>query len=452
MIRAGTVRASARATWSGTSLVLLLCLPLAIAGSVRTPVDSVWLPVAAGFAMLALAALLRPIEPAPGEKFSLAGAVTFFGALVVPGAYAVAALTAAAITAKLIQRASLPNTLVNSAKVAGAVGAALVVTDRMGPTSLPQIVLAAGAYLAVTLGTVAVMVAATQGAAAVLPFLRREWLQNAGLISVGGAAGLLWARDPLALVLLVPPLALIEIAARATSRERAATEALRRAHEAQRAFAGDAAHELRTPLTTLMGDLAFVRPSALPANEAAALEGARREVDRMSLLVERLLALARSEGAALAPGTCDVAQTIGRATRGLSFRAGVAFSTAVPADVRVALPTELLASVLHDVISNAASYTERGMVAVRARRAGPMVEIEVRDTGIGLSPEERARVFDRFYRGPRARSLAPGTGLGLAIAREIVTRSGGSIGIESAIGRGTLVTVTLPAAGSPSPT
>lgn len=450
MIRAGAVRASARATWSGTAVVLLVCVPLAIAGSVRTPVDGVWLPVAAGFAMLTLATLLRPIEPAPGEKFSLAGAVAFFGALVVPGAYAVAALTAAALTAKVIQRASLPNTLVNSAKVAGAVGASLAVTDRLGPTSLPQVVLAGAAYLAVTLGSVAVMIAATQGASALWPFLRREWLQNLGLVSVGGAAALMWARDPLALVLLVPPLALIEIAARARSRERVATDALRRAHEAQRAFAGDAAHELRTPLATLIGDLAFVRGASLPADEVAALDGARRQADRLTALVDGLLSLSRSEAGVLAPGSADVALSVERALRGLTFRDGVTFKTLVPPALGVAVSAELLETVLRDVLANAAAYTERGSVSVTAGAAGGMTLIAVQDTGIGLNAEERDRVFDRFYRGSRARGMAPGTGLGLAIAHEIVTRSGGSIEIESVSGRGTLVKVTLPSLGSTS--
>lgn len=445
MIRAGA--ASARlATWSGTAVVLVLCVPLAVAGSVRTPVDPLWLPVATGFGMLALAALLRPIEPAPGEKFSLAGAVTFFGALVVPGAYAVAALTAAALTAKLIQRASLPNTLVNTAKVGGAVGAALAITDRMGPTSLLQVVVAGAAYLAVTLGSVAVMVAATQGVAAVWPFFRREWLQNAGLVCVGGVAALMWTRDPLALVLLVPPLALIEIAARARSRERVATEALRRAHEAQRSFAGDAAHELRTPLATLLGDLAYLRGTALPADEVAALDGARREVGRLGVLVDRLLALSRSEAGATASGSAEIAAALADGTRGIAFKPGVTYSTEAAEGLRVALPEELLGSVLHDLIANAAAYTERGQVRVRARRAGRMVELEVSDTGAGIAPAELARVFDRFYRGARARTLAPGTGLGLSIVREIVIGHGGTIEIESTPEDGTTARVRLPQA------
>lgn len=445
--QAGTVGRASRETWIGVALVLAVSVPLALAASVRAPLDPLWLPLALGIGLLALAALLRPIEPAPGEKFSLAGSVSFFGALVLPGAFAVTALTGAAFVAKLSQRASLQSTIVNTVKVGGAVGAASLAAESFGGTTLAEVIVCAMAYLALTLGSVATMIGATQGLAPIAAFLRREWLQSTGLVSVGGAAALMWARDPLALVLLVPPLALIEIAARARARERAAVEALRRASEAQSAFASDAAHELRTPLATLVGNLAYVREDSLPPDEAAALADARRDGKTLTALVDRLLLLARTEAVEAQDAATDLAVVVGRVASSLPIRHGsVALDFAMPSDAIARVPADLAEAALRAVLTNAASYTEAGHIGIRARVVGAYVDVTVSDTGIGIPAEEIGRVFERFYRGSKARRLAGGTGLGLSIVRRVLEAIGGSVALESRAGQGTTVTLRFPRA------
>ncbi len=300
-------------------------------------------------------------------------------------------------------------------------------------------------YVGVTLFSVGTMVAASQGTRAVRPFLAREWLPTVALAGLGGVGAILWSRDPLALVLLLPPLAMTELAARAASRERRTKAELQRAHDAQRAFASDAAHELRTPLATLAGELAYIAPSHLPLDESAALENARGSVERLRSLVERLLVLARMETVEQPTSSSVLAQAIARVVGHVAPRRGVAFDISVPEDLRVALPADLTDVLIRDIVANAAAYTEQGSIRIRARRsAATRIELVVSDTGIGMTTDELGHAFDRFFRGSRARALAGGSGLGLAIARRILESHDGSIAIESAVDRGTTVTLRLP--------
>ena len=102
--------------------------------------------------------------------------------------------------------------------------------------------------------------------------------------------------------------------------------------------------------------------------------------------------------------------------------------------------------VLTNLLTNASKYSpEHSIIRVRAEPAGTMLRISVEDQGPGIPPEHRAGLFERFYR-VRAASDAPGIGLGLAIAKGIVEAHGGSIGVDSEVGRGTQVWFTLPSA------
>lgn len=102
--------------------------------------------------------------------------------------------------------------------------------------------------------------------------------------------------------------------------------------------------------------------------------------------------------------------------------------------------------VILNIVSNAVRYTpEGGRIVISAKKAEDKVDIKVEDNGIGVPEEDLPHIFERFYRVDKARSRSMGgTGLGLAISREIVVRHGGTITIQSQLGRGTAVTVTLP--------
>lgn len=446
MSRSGTLRyarSSAAATLAA-ALVTAAGGLLAIAASIGRVGDQSTLPLAAGCFAFSLAALLRPVEPAPGTKFTLAGAVGIFSAGLLPGAQAVAAIFAAAVVAKLFQRTTLVNLAVNASKAAGATGAASLVIGVAG-TGVAALVLAGTAYTAITLGSVGGMVLATQGARSVAAFLARETLPTAALAATGLIAALLWTIAPLTIGLLLFPIAVIELAARANARVAETSRALASALDAQRAFSADAAHELRTPLTALRGNLAYLDESRLAADEREAFSDAQRDLGRVLALIERLLFFA-SVGEPEAGRPADLAACAQEALRSVSPRDGVSVASALPDGLEVAMPAELLRTVITDVIANAVAYTPAGEVSLSARAAGSRAVVTVRDTGIGMGREELERAFDRFYRGARARQLADGSGLGLAIVRRIVDSYGGRIAIASELGAGTTVTLDLPAA------
>jgi signal transduction histidine kinase len=107
---------------------------------------------------------------------------------------------------------------------------------------------------------------------------------------------------------------------------------------------------------------------------------------------------------------------------------------------------DLAEQALFNLVQNSASYTDEGRIVIRAVHDGRAVQIEVEDTGPGIAPEERDRVFDRFY---RANGRSPqGFGLGLAIVRQAVRALSGTVEIESAPGGGTTARITLPAAAA----
>jgi len=424
--------------------VVALCAPLTVFALTRERVEPGWTPIAVAIALLTLAALLRPIEPAPGEKFSLAAAVSLFGALAMPPAFAVAATASAALVAKLAQRRSVMNTVVNVSQASGATAAAAIFAASGPAGSVLTVAGAALGYLAISLGAVAIMILAAQGPSQAADFLRREWLPTSALLGIGGVAGLAWARDPLAILLFVPVLAVVELAVRRAARERSAAVEVDRARSAQRDFAMDAAHELRTPLTSLIGDLDYLRGVALAPAEANALDAARAQARRASALVERLLLLTRS-GVVDEAARSEVLAAIGHVVASVKTDPSVTLTVDVSRALAVRVSAELLEALVGDLVRNAAAYTSSGSIRVSAQASGPMAEIVVADTGIGIDPADLPRVFDRFYRGSRARATASGTGLGLAIVRRIVESCGGDVAIESAPGRGTKVTVRLPA-------
>ena len=108
---------------------------------------------------------------------------------------------------------------------------------------------------------------------------------------------------------------------------------------------------------------------------------------------------------------------------------------------------DALETIIENLLSNAVKYTPSGgSISVRASKAGPSVEIEVADTGIGIPPQQQGQVFREFFRATNAQQISGGTGLGLSITKAIVDRLGGQIRFVSAVGIGTTVTVILPSA------
>ncbi|MDX2007205.1 MAG: PAS domain S-box protein [Meiothermus sp.] len=242
---------------------------------------------------------------------------------------------------------------------------------------------------------------------------------------------------------------------RAEERLRASEERYRRLAESQKRFVNDAAHELRAPLTAIQGNLELLArfKGMKKADREAALEEVGREAQRLGRLVADMLALARGDaGAALRLQPLDLAEVLRWAcaeARHLADSHRLAAELSAP--VLVLGDPDRLRQLALQLLENALKYTPPGgSVTLELASVEDWAEFRVRDTGVGISPEDLPHVFERFYRADPARRRGPdpgGTGLGLSIAESIVAQHGGSIRLESELGRGTVATVRLPLVG-----
>ena len=226
---------------------------------------------------------------------------------------------------------------------------------------------------------------------------------------------------------------------------------LRSALERERAFLADAAHELRTPLTAL--DLqAQTVVEAREEDRAAALGDLRSGVARVARLVEQLLALAREQhGASAASVLLDLDELVRRTVADfvpLAEAAGIDLGIEAAEAVRVSGDADALRRLLGNLLDNAVRYTPAGgrVDVTVGREAGvpPRAVVTVTDTGPGISPDERERVFARFHRVPG--TAGTGSGLGLALVRSIAARHDGAVALEDGPGgRGLRAVLRLPA-------
>lgn len=217
---------------------------------------------------------------------------------------------------------------------------------------------------------------------------------------------------------------------------------------AQQAFVADASHQLRTPLTALSLRLENLEEEGSEF-QIEDLQGARTEVRRLARLVDGLLTLARAEDATAPTVDIDVAAVLaGRhdAWEAVASERGVLLDVAREApDVR-SVPGRL-EQVLDNLLSNALDAAPAGTaVTVTARRAGAAVRLEIGDAGPGMTPEQRARAFDRFWRAEPSRRDRGGFGLGLAIVGRLVAADGGTVELTDAPQGGLAVVLLLPGA------
>jgi two-component system OmpR family sensor kinase len=183
-------------------------------------------------------------------------------------------------------------------------------------------------------------------------------------------------------------------------------------------------------------------------------EGARAEVERLTRLVDGLLALARAERAPSVPTNVDVGEVIaGRRDAWLAFAAerDVRLVSHAPPGLWAQATPERLEQVLDNLLNNAVDVAPAGTtVTLSGTHWRDRVEVRVRDDGPGMSAEDQARAFDRFWRGPRAPSDNDGFGLGLAIVRQFVAADGGSIELRSPPAGGLEAVISLRAGVEPA--
>jgi two-component system sensor histidine kinase BaeS len=232
----------------------------------------------------------------------------------------------------------------------------------------------------------------------------------------------------------------------------AMADTLVRQEQLRRDLVADVAHELRTPVAVLQANTEALLDGVVPHTREQTLS-LHEEVMRLAAMVNDLQTLASAEAAALhlELTRCDLALLADVAADAMVSSASVAGVTLQ----RGLIPTFVdgdparLHQVITNLLSNAIKFTPRGgEVAIRVRPEGGRALLEVADTGSGIDDHERPRVFDRFWRGRNATRVA-GTGIGLAIVADLVHGHNGTVSIDSTPGRGTRVTVELPAAARP---
>lgn len=223
--------------------------------------------------------------------------------------------------------------------------------------------------------------------------------------------------------------------------------------EEQKRFVADASHELRTPLTALKTSIEVaLRDKKMTAKGAKnVLKSNLEEVDSLESLASSLLSLAQyqKDGTQLTFGPVNLKEVLGQASKKVSPLAkkkSIDLEMKAP-NVAIEADEMSLQKLMAILLDNAIKYTpDGGKVAVVADSDRRHLVLKVRDTGIGIAPEDLPHIFDRFYRVDPSRSKieVSGYGLGLSMAKKIIDLHQGSIGVSSVVGEGTVFTVRLP--------
>jgi two-component system, OmpR family, sensor kinase len=227
---------------------------------------------------------------------------------------------------------------------------------------------------------------------------------------------------------------------------------LRAARDRERAFMADAAHELRTPLTALHLQMGMLARASDESERQEAMSTLSAGVQRAIRLVEQMLALARQEPRAERPRVPvrldDLAREIVAELVPVADARHIDLGVPAAQPASVAGDPDALRTLLRNLVDNAVRYTPSGgrvdvTVEAAASADGRGARLTVADDGPGIPPEERTRVFDRFYR--RAGTEPPGSGLGLAIVRAIAESHDAKVQlVDGPGGKGLAVTVTFP--------
>ena len=224
---------------------------------------------------------------------------------------------------------------------------------------------------------------------------------------------------------------------------------------AQQRFASDAAHELRTPLTALKLQVQLAQRAKTPEAQAKCFERLNEGINRATRLVQQLLTLARLDpDASKKPMStielADLARSVRDELAPIAQQKNITISAKVES-ARIDGMEDAVRLMVTNLTDNAIRYTpEGGRIEIRTRFCDGLSTIEILDNGPGIAPEERQRVFDRFYRALGTKTA--GTGLGLAIVKRIVDIHHGTITIEDGLdGRGTCFRLTFPPLGASLP-
>jgi PAS domain S-box-containing protein len=220
---------------------------------------------------------------------------------------------------------------------------------------------------------------------------------------------------------------------------------------AKTVFFSNVSHEFRTPLTLMLGPIEDALAEPAGGLRGESLRAAHRNAIRLLRLVNSLLDFSRLEGGRLqasfeATDLAELTAGLAGSFRSLVESVGMALVVDCPS---LRAPAYVDRShwekIVLNLLSNAFKFTLEGEIVVSLRDEGDHIELLVRDTGSGIPEHERGRIFERFHRveGALGRSYE-GTGIGLALVEELVKLHGGTVRVESAVGRGSTFTVSIP--------
>jgi two-component system sensor histidine kinase KdpD len=231
--------------------------------------------------------------------------------------------------------------------------------------------------------------------------------------------------------------------------EASRSESARQAEALKSAMLDSLAHDIKTPLTSIKAAVTSLLGGA-ETEQRELLTIIDEEADRLNRLAAEVVAMARIEAGKLhlEKHPIAVAELVSNALGGLPSETRHIAVSVAPTLPLVDADPEFAAQVVRQLVENALKYSPEGSpVAVSAERRDGKIAIGVADHGPGIEENERARIFDKFFRGRRHRFDTSGTGMGLAIATGIVEAHGGRIWVESEPGQGSVFYFTLPIAG-----
>jgi signal transduction histidine kinase len=219
---------------------------------------------------------------------------------------------------------------------------------------------------------------------------------------------------------------------------------IKRTYEKQKRFIEDASHDLKTPLSVIHSDLELAI-HAPPKEKNDFLQSAITETNHMTKIVNDLAILAKSDSGFHLKKDASISSILNAIAipyKQITQDKGLGFETNIE-DTNVLAHSHYLARAIRNILDNAVEYTSSGSITVIGFNYAGGYKIIIKDTGIGINKEDLQNIFERFYRAEKSRTNNTHSGLGLAIAKNIIENHGGKIEIESTVGQGTEVKITL---------
>ncbi len=217
-------------------------------------------------------------------------------------------------------------------------------------------------------------------------------------------------------------------------------------------FVTAAAHELQTPLTSIIGysELLLIRDDLSQDETKDCLSRIHAQARNLAALVSRLLSVWKSDMGRLFPvdlGRWPVKEFVEEIVDAFREQSKIhCFETVFPEQpVDLIMNRKSLKEILTNILHNALKYSpEGGLIRLTCERIGDRCQFSIQDEGIGMTPDQASRVFDRFYRADTSNTAAPGLGIGLSLVKSLIEAEGGQVWVESACGKGTTVRFSLP--------